>query len=93
MRFFYVMTMIGSAIGGFFLWFTLSSATGAPQEAAGAAIAVAFGVLPYVFARSIEAFSTAHTNEMLREYLKQQMEQRQQSAQVTPSAGQEYMLR
>ena len=50
----WVVTIISSCIGGIILLFTLVSSSGAPQEAAGAAIAIAFTVIPYCIARAYE---------------------------------------
>ena len=49
----WIITIIGSAIGFLILITTLFGSTGAPQEAAGAAIAVAFSVIPYCLARAL----------------------------------------
>lgn len=54
MKFFFFLALLGTLIGSFILISTLMQAKGAPQEAAGAAIALCFGVLPYVFARCVE---------------------------------------
>lgn len=53
MKFFEILTYIGSAIGMLFLMLTFS-ANGAPQEAAGAAIAVAFAVIPYCITATLQ---------------------------------------
>ena len=50
----WVITALASAVGLFILFATLSSASGAPQEAAGAAIAVACVAIPHVFTRAME---------------------------------------
>jgi hypothetical protein len=50
-KFFHVLTIVGTVIGGFLLVGALT-ADSAPKQAAEAAIAVAFGVLPYCFARA-----------------------------------------
>ena len=46
MRVFEILTFVGAAVGALFLLMTFG-ANGAPQEAAGAALAVAFVVIPY----------------------------------------------
>jgi hypothetical protein len=51
---FYIIAALSSVLGGLVLIFTIASSSGAPQQAAGAAIAMALAVLPYVFARSIQ---------------------------------------
>jgi hypothetical protein len=48
------LTMLGSLIGGVVFFFALLTSNGAPQEAAGAALAIGFAVLPYVFARAFD---------------------------------------
>lgn len=53
---FWLLTMLSCMVGGFFLMIALLASTGAPQEAAGAAIAVAFAVVPYCFTRALEGF-------------------------------------
>src|SRR5262245_20395604 len=53
----YVLTISGSLIGGYYLFCALFLADSGPQQAAGAAVALAFVVLPYCFARAIEKLS------------------------------------
>jgi len=53
----WVLTIIGSLIGGGVLFFSLGGDKSAPQQAAGAGIALAFGVLPYVCARAADELS------------------------------------
>lgn len=48
-----VLTFIGGAIGAIFLLATFG-ANGAPQEAAGAAMAVAFVVIPYCICATVQ---------------------------------------
>lgn len=50
----YVLVIIGTLIGGYELLNTLAFAESAPQQAAGAALALAWAVLPYCFARAVE---------------------------------------
>lgn len=64
----YVLTIIGTLIGGFFLLNALMLADSAPQQAAGAAIAIAFGVLPYCFARAVERVGEPSIIEALDRY-------------------------
>ncbi len=52
-KIFWIITIIGSGLGLLILIATLMGASGAPQEAAGAAIAVAFAVIPYCVARAV----------------------------------------
>jgi hypothetical protein len=51
--FFWVVSLLSGLAAGGMLLFTLTSSNGAPQEAAGAAIACGFAIIPYVFARAI----------------------------------------
>lgn len=60
----WILTMLGCVIGGIVLVTTLASSTGAPQEAAGGAVAVAFGALPYFFTRALEALSDGRYTAM-----------------------------
>lgn len=63
----YVLTIIGTIIGGLTLFSTMG-ADGAPQQAAGAAMALAFGVLPYCFARAVEKIGEVTVAEALDRY-------------------------
>lgn len=49
---FWVLTMLGAVIGGGFLLSSFA-ASGAPQQAAAAAIGIGFAVLPYCFTRAL----------------------------------------
>lgn len=50
----WLVTLAGVAVGGFVGFVSIASASGAPQEAAGAAIACLIVIGPYVFTRGIE---------------------------------------
>ena len=50
----WVATVIGCLVGGVILFFSFSSPS-APAQGAGAAMAAACAVIPYVFARAAEA--------------------------------------
>lgn len=54
---FWLLPLLGSLAAGVIIFFTMTMAKGAPQEAAGYAMACAFAVVPYVLARSIAAMS------------------------------------
>lgn len=54
MNFFSIATRIGVAIGVLVLLVGVAGAKGAPQEAAAAGVALALGVLPYVFYRVLQ---------------------------------------
>lgn len=60
--FFWVLTIIGSVIGGLVVLVTLGSAKGAPQEAAGAAIGLSFAILPYCIARALSELGRPSQN-------------------------------
>ena len=51
------ITVLAACIAGAVLFITFAGANGAPQEAAGAAMAVAICVIPYVFTRACQAFT------------------------------------
>ena len=53
-HFCHIFTIIGALAAGWMLLETLNTAIGAPQQAAGAAFALAFVVIPYCFARAVE---------------------------------------
>lgn len=50
----WLITLLGGCAAIFFLYLTLSDSNGAPQQAAGAAIAIAFVAIPYIIARAVE---------------------------------------
>ena len=58
MKLIWLLTIVGCLVGGLLLYITVTSASGAPQEAAGAAIAVACAVIPYCFARSLQLWNS-----------------------------------
>jgi len=53
-RFFWVVSLLASIAGAFVGYLTVATASGAPQEAAGAALACLIVIAPYAFARGIE---------------------------------------
>jgi len=55
-KFLWGTTTVGALIGVLTIFTTLTRATGATQEAAGAALACAFSVVPYVIARAFDEF-------------------------------------
>lgn len=70
----YILTMIGTAIGGFTLLMTMA-ADSAPQQAAGAAMAVAWAVIPYCFARCVEKIGEVSISDALeRQWRREQGE-------------------
>ena len=61
MKFWWFLTVFGSGLG---MLMTLASigAGGAPQQAAGAALAVAFAVIPYCMARALTEWKALEQN-------------------------------
>lgn len=49
----WVLTILGTLYGGFTFAQTLMLADSAPQQAAGAAMAVGWAILPYILARAV----------------------------------------
>jgi hypothetical protein len=49
--------MLGAALGVCMLLFTLALSKSAMQEASGAGFSIAFGALPYIFARAVDELS------------------------------------
>ncbi len=49
---FWLLAILGSLIGGFFIFIALTATESAPQEASAAAIGLAFAVVPYCLARA-----------------------------------------
>lgn len=62
-RFLWVLVILGSLAGGLVLVATMTFAQGAPQEAAGAALAVALAVLPYCLARAGDSFAQMNAED------------------------------
>lgn len=59
----FIIPLIGSLLGALILVFALLSAKGAPQEASGAAVAIAVAVLPYVLCRSVQLMAQETRNK------------------------------
>lgn len=58
----WALTIIGSVLGGLVSVVGVLAATGAPQEAAAAAIGVACAVIPYCLARAVSEISDSSTS-------------------------------
>ncbi|WP_049810495.1 hypothetical protein ABL850_14855 [Variovorax paradoxus] len=54
LTFFYSVTGISSVVGALLLAFTIVGSQSAPQQAAGAAMAIGLAIVPYVFSRCIQ---------------------------------------
>ncbi len=64
-HFLWFLSLMGSIAGGFMLLVAISASNGAPQQAAGAAIALGLAVIPYVFTRCIEGSDTANWRKQM----------------------------
>ncbi len=49
----WLVTIIGSIVGGMVVYVGVGAAKGAPQEAAAAAVGLAMAVIPYCLARAV----------------------------------------
>ena len=52
-KFLWSLTIVGSILGALTIAVGVAGATGAPQQAAAAAIGIAFAVIPYCLARAV----------------------------------------
>lgn len=52
-RIFWILTILGTLLGGAIALMGIMNAQGAPQEAAAAAVGVACAVIPYCLARAV----------------------------------------
>ena len=68
---FYILTFIGGLIGGLILFDSLL-ADSAPQQGAGAAVAIAFVVIPYCMARVLEKTGQESLSKTLERYMEMQ---------------------
>ncbi len=55
--FFWIVALVGAALGGLVVLWTLNAAGSAPQEAAGFAMGLALAAIPYCLARAVEKLS------------------------------------
>lgn len=53
LKFMWVLTIIFSVLGAIVFVISVTSANGAPQEAAGSAMALCLTVIPYVISRAV----------------------------------------
>jgi hypothetical protein len=53
-KFFWIVAIIGAVLGGLQFVGSMASATGSPQQAAGAAMGCALAIIPYVIARAVD---------------------------------------
>lgn len=64
MRLVFVLPLIGAIIGSLIILLTMAASGSAPQEAAGYAMAAAFAVVPYVFAKAIAGLSAERPSKI-----------------------------
>ena len=57
MSFLWLFTLLGTCVSALIMFGTFVGAKGAPQEAAGYAMACAFAVVPYVFTRAVQGMT------------------------------------
>ncbi len=55
-KFLWITTAIFSVLGGLTVIVGISAANGAPQEAAAAAMGIAFAVIPYCLAKAVSEY-------------------------------------
>lgn len=66
---FAVIAFIGAAVGAYEFFTTLTSAASAPQQAAGAAMAIVYVVLPYCVFRVVSDLEGAKESALMRKAL------------------------
>lgn len=66
MKALWILPIIGAILGALTFLLTLASARGAPQEAAGHAMALALAIIPYVLVRAVYAMTETRTEVDLR---------------------------
>jgi hypothetical protein len=59
-----ILTILGCVAGAFTFIGVFITATSAPQEGAGAAMAVAFAVIPYCFVRAVNLWDASSEKEL-----------------------------
>lgn len=69
MRFFAVVIFLAGVLASAVLAITLKSSSGAPQEAAGAAIALAVVAIPYCMGRSIQMWKESRRQIIIEDIL------------------------
>lgn len=74
MPFFYGLAVLGAVIGGFTLFTGMVLTKSAPQEAAAAAMAVGFAVVPYVLMRVVQLNAQDKMQRQAHADLAEQME-------------------
>ena len=77
-----IAVMIGAALGALFLMGAFVFANGAPQEAAMAAMACAFAVIPYVGWRASQIYEEALDARKFRKELLERLDALEKSRQI-----------
>jgi hypothetical protein len=80
----WIITFFAACAAGLMLFGTFKTASSAPQEAAGAALAIAVAIIPYVFTRAVAGLSMPDITKV--EIVSVADEVRQRSA-VAPAAA------
>tara|TARA_R110000822_G_scaffold37204_4_gene104318 strand:- start:848 stop:1093 length:246 start_codon:yes stop_codon:yes gene_type:complete len=62
-----ILTIIGTLIGAFVFFVTIASANGAPQEASGTAMALAFALIPYCLSSTSQRRANLKLQEEIRD--------------------------
>lgn len=70
MKALWIVTLVSTSFAAMALLVSLASAKGAPQEAAGAAIACAMAIIPYVFTRAIQGLSSRPRQQDVQEVVR-----------------------
>jgi len=68
-RFFYVLAILGVVIGAYVIAFAIKPDYNAIQSVNLVAVGLAFAILPYILARSVDAIANAKTARLVRDYL------------------------
>lgn len=77
MKFFAVVIFFAGILASAVLAITLSSSSGAPQEAAGAAIALAIVAIPYCMGRSVQMWKESRRQMIIEDILMEIRQERE----------------
>lgn len=64
----YVLTILGTVIGGFIFFDTMVTSETIPQQQVGILVALTFAVMPYIFARAVEKLSEPALSDVLEKF-------------------------
>lgn len=65
----WAITVVATVVAAFIAMWSIVGATGAPQQAAGAAVALCVAVIPYIFTRCFERIGNAGWQRKMLEAL------------------------